>query len=73
MLVAQLGGPWCGSSASGWATPQNMPLTGCTVPDRHGGGVRLRMDPFAPAGVRAEPLAPAPMPVFTPGGAQPRK
>ncbi len=56
LLLAQLSGPPCGWSYGVEITPENMPLTGCTVPSKADPyGVRLRMDPFSPSGVRAEP------------------
>jgi hypothetical protein len=65
MLLAQLSGPACGWNSGMEITPENMPLTGCTVPTKGNPyGTRLRMDPFAPGGVRAEPAGPAPLPVY---------
>ena len=64
-LLAQLAGPPCGWNYGVVITPENAPITGCTVPDRGNPyGTRLRMDPFTPAGVRAEPAGPAPLPVY---------
>lgn len=65
MLLAQLSGPPCGWNYGMEITPENMPLTGCTVPNKADPyGTRLRRDPFAPGGVRAEPAGPAPLPVY---------
>lgn len=59
LLLAQLSGPPCGWNYGIEITPENMPLTGCTVPSKTDPyGVRLRMDPFSPSGVRAEPARP---------------
>lgn len=64
-LIAQLYGPACGWNYGVEITPENAPFTGCTVPDFNGNyRTRLRMDPFSPGGVRAEPAGPAPLPVF---------
>jgi hypothetical protein len=60
LLLAQLSGPPCGWNYGVEITPENMPLTGCTVPSKTDPyGVRLRMDPFSPSGVRAEPARPS--------------
>jgi hypothetical protein len=65
LLLAQLSGPPCGFNYGMEITPQNMPLTGCTVPSKDNPyGTRLRMDPFSPAGVRAEPAGPTPYPIY---------
>ncbi len=67
VLLAQLAGPPCGWNYGVELTPQNAPFTGCTVPDARGGyPVRLRMDPFSPGGVRAEPTGPGPNPYDNP-------
>ncbi len=59
VLLAQLAGPPCGWNYGVVITPENAPFTGCTVPDaRREYPVRLRMDPFSPSGVRAEPASP---------------
>ena len=59
MLLAQLSGPACGWNNGMEITPENMPLTGCTVPSKSDPyGVRLRMDSFSPSGLRAEPARP---------------
>ena len=59
ILLAQLSGPACGWNSGMEITPENMPLTGCTVPSKSDPyGVRLRMDPFSPSGLRAEPARP---------------
>ena len=56
LLLAQLSGPTCGWNNGMEITPENMPLTGCTVPSKTDPqGVRLRIDPFSPSGLRAEP------------------
>jgi hypothetical protein len=61
ILLAQLSGPPCGWTYGFELTPQNTPLTGCTVPSKTNPyGTRLRMDPFTPGGVRAEPAGPNP-------------
>ena len=63
ILLAQMPGPVCGWNYGVELTPQNSPLTGCTVPDASGRlRTRLRMDPFAPGGVRAEPTEASPFP-----------
>lgn len=60
MLLAQLSGPPCGWQYGFENTPENNPVTGCTVPSKTDPyGVRLRMDPFSPSGVRAEPARPS--------------
>ena len=65
MLLAQLSGPPCGWNYGVEITPENSPVMGCTVPSKADSyGVRLRMDPFTPGGVRAEPAGPAPLPVY---------
>jgi len=65
MLLAQLHGLVCGWNYGVEITPQNEPFAGCTVPDLNGQyRTRLRMDPFMPGGMRAEPVGPAPLPVF---------
>lgn len=59
LLLAQLSGPPCGWQYGIENTPENNPVTGCTVPSKTDPyGVRLRMDPFSPSGVRAEPARP---------------
>lgn len=61
ILLAQLSGPPCGWNYGIEITPDNMPLTGCTVPSKTDPyGTRLRYDPFAPGGIRAEPAGPRP-------------
>ncbi|QTP86380.1 hypothetical protein SSRP02_p024 [Synechococcus phage S-SRP02] len=69
-LLAQLYGPACGWNYGVVITPENSPFLGCTVPNANGNvRIRLRMDPFTPGGVRAEPAAPEPYPPFsTPSG-----
>ena len=65
LLVAQLSGPACGWNYGVEITPEDAPFTGCTVPDRTNPyGTRLRMDPFTPGGIRAEPAGPAPLPIW---------
>ncbi|MEY3962802.1 MAG: hypothetical protein RLZZ106_57 [Cyanobacteriota bacterium] len=65
ILLAQLYGPACGWNYGVEITPQNSPFQGCTVPDANGKyRVRLRMDPFSPGGVRAEPAGPPEYPVY---------
>ena len=65
MLLAQLSGPPCGWNYGVNITPEDSPFMGCTVPSTENPyGTRLRMDPFTPGGVRAEPAGPAPLPVF---------
>lgn len=65
LLLAQLYGPACGWNYGVEITPEDSPFVGCTVPDASGQyRTRLRMDPFSPSGVRAEPAGPAPLPVF---------
>jgi hypothetical protein len=65
LLLAQLSGPPCGWNYGVEITPENSPVMGCTVPSKTDPyGVRLRMDPFTPGGVRAEPAGPAPLPVY---------
>lgn len=66
LLLAQVGGPPCGWNYGIEITPEDSPYQGCTVPDFNGRpAVRLRMDPFTPGGVRAEPL---PGPSWLPPG-----
>lgn len=66
LLLAQLAGPPCGWNYGVEITPENSPFLGCTVPDANGDyRVRLRMDPFTPGGIRAEPAGPEPYPTFT--------
>ena len=66
ILLAQLAGPPCGWNYGVEITPENSPFMGCTVPDANGNyGTRLRMDPFTPGGVRAEPARPNLYPSFT--------
>lgn len=61
MLLAQLAGPACGWNYGVEITPENSPYMGCTIPDARGDyTTRLRMDPFTPGGVRAEPAVPPP-------------
>lgn len=65
LLLAQLAGPPCGWNYGFEITPQNSPFMGCTVPDAHGEyRTRLRMDPFTPGGIRAEPAGPAEYPTW---------
>jgi hypothetical protein len=65
---AQMAAPACGYAFGAWITPENSPVLGCSVPDAAGDyGTVLRVDQFSPGGIRAEPAAPAPLPVFTPG------
>jgi hypothetical protein len=60
--------PACGWNYGAQITPENSYVLGCSIPDASGEyGTVLRMDPFAPGGVRAESVSPAPLPVFTPG------
>lgn len=67
LLIAQLAGPPCGYHLGGWVSPQSAPFTGCTLTNGAGRPtVNLRLDPFSPSGVRAEPLPPQTLPVFTP-------
>jgi hypothetical protein len=67
ILLAQLSGPPCGYTYGWEITPQNMPLTGCTVPTKGNPyGTRLRMDPYSPSGVRAEPAGPTTNPYDLP-------
>ena len=68
LLIAQIAAPACGYAFGAWITPENSPVLGCSVPDAAGDyGTVLRVDQFSPGGIRAEPAAPAPLPVFTPG------
>jgi hypothetical protein len=66
-LIAQLAGPRCNEYG---ITPYTSPVVGCTIsgpigsPDPY--GIRLRYDPLTPAGVRAEPAGPAPLPQYLP-------
>ncbi len=65
LLLAQLAGPPCGWNYGVEITPQDSPFLGCTIPDADGNyRTRLRMDPFTPAGVRAEPVQAQPYPAF---------
>ena len=64
LLLAQLAGPACGGLYG--ITPENSPYVGCTIPSTTDPyGVRLRMDPLTPGGIRAEPARPSLLPVYT--------
>lgn len=65
VLLAQLAAPACGWNNGVEITPENSYVLGCSVPDASGNyGTVLRMDPFTPGGLRAEPAAPALLPEF---------
>jgi len=61
VLLAQLGGPWCGQYGT---TPETAGSLGCTVPGPGNSNVRLFADPYSPGGIYAEPDVPPRLPVF---------
>jgi hypothetical protein len=56
LLLAQLAGPPCGYWLGTEITPEDAPITGCTLSDPYGRpAVLIRQDSLSPSGYQATP------------------